>query len=127
MKQNSLALQIIWWLEVIVAARTLLFTIPVFIDRNTHQGLTLSRLEDNFIVLLTVTAGIYLIVGFISILGLNFWRVTQYGAVIAVTGATYIFMRLITTQEVTQQLYYFYPLAAAAVFTFLVTMISRKT
>ena len=122
-----MALQIIWWLEVIVGARTLLFTIPVFIDRNTHQGLALSRLEDNFIVLLTVAAGVYLIVGFISILGLNFWRIAQYSAAIAVVGATYILMKLITTQEVTQQLYYFYPVAAAIIFTFLITIISRKT
>ena len=86
MEGRSVGLKILWWAETILALRVLLFTIPVMINQYSQNNSLLSDPNGLFIVLLTVIAALYCVVGILSILGSRFWKAAHYLAV-ALTGA----------------------------------------
>jgi len=81
MKQRSLFLNILIWCEVIVAARTLIFSGAIFADKLMAGNMALS-LEEWFIASFTIAAFFYFVVGIISLSGFRFWRLLQYMAVL---------------------------------------------
>lgn len=84
MSKPSIGVTILWWLETIVAARVLLFTIPVLINKQMTGAPANSGGEDGFIVMITVAAGLYLMTGLASILGHKLGQIFHYLAVGAV-------------------------------------------
>ena len=78
MATNSLALQMLWWAEIVVGARTLLFLVPVLISRWQEQNLLPSSVDDWFLRVAAFSSLFYLLVGVFSILGHRLWRFFHY-------------------------------------------------
>lgn len=88
MNKPSVGVTILLWMEAIVSARVLLFTIPVLINKQMIELPQDAGANDWFIVLLTVTAVLYLAVGLVSIIGNKLVHVIHFlaaGAVLVMT------------------------------------------
>ncbi len=66
MKSNSLGLQILWWAEIVVGARALLFLIPVMISKWQIRSLSPSVLEDWFLWVVMAASALYFFIGIAS-------------------------------------------------------------
>jgi len=126
MREKSVGLTVVWWMETIVSLRVLLFSIPVLLNKNLANSFVLSDLNDRFIAVLTTTALLYCIVGIASILGFKFWKATQYIAMIAAllltVGSLYVFDQ----PSASVSWNYFTPVIFATVVTALAGFLGRK-
>ena len=59
MKANSLGLQILWWAEIVVGARALLFFVPVMINKWQMRGMSPYVLEDWCLWVVTFASLLY--------------------------------------------------------------------
>ena len=84
MDKKSVGLKILFWSEVIVSLRILLFSLPVMINKNSAGTFSVDNLDDRFIALLSLTAILYFFVGVLSIVGNKFWKSAHYLAVVLV-------------------------------------------
>lgn len=78
MNGKSVGLKILWWSEMVIALRVLLFTVPVVINKKINGNFSLLDVDDRFIVLITLTAILYFAIAFSSIAGYRFWKVLHY-------------------------------------------------
>jgi hypothetical protein len=119
MNGKSVGLIILWWSEVIISVRVLLFSIPVMISKYSAKSLSLSDPDSLFMAMITVTALVYFAVGIISISGYRFWRAAHYMAaaliILLTAGALY------TTAQppAGAGAHYFLPLLFSVIFTVL--------
>ncbi len=114
MKKKPMSLQIMLWAEVVVAARILLFAIPVFLHKMTTQD-TQYSINDWFLLSLAVPAGFFMVAAITSLMGNHLWRFLHYIVValtVVISGA--MIMMVFRTQSAFQ-IYYLTPLAVAAV------------
>jgi len=88
MNKKSVGLMILWWGEAIISVRVLLFSVPVMINKYSAKTFALSNPDDRFIVVITLTALLYFIVGVISVGGSKFAKTAHYLAVILVFALT---------------------------------------
>lgn len=88
---KSVGLKILWWSEVIVSARVLLFFIPVVINTYMAGTLSLSDPAGRFTAVTGLTALVYAAVGIVSLAGYRFWKTVHYLAVTFVFLATAAF------------------------------------
>ena len=84
MQANSLGLQILWWAEVVVGARALLFFVPVMISKWQFWSLSPYALEDWFLWIATFVSLLYFLIGIVSLLGHKLWRLFHAVAMLIV-------------------------------------------
>ena len=82
MPRKSVGLTIMLWVEMIIALRVMLFTIPVFINKFLEKTPVLASMDDRFILILTLTAIYYFLTGLMSLMGLRFWKILHLAAVL---------------------------------------------
>jgi len=124
MKEKSVGLVILWWAEIIIAVRVLLFTVPVIINKMVDGEFTLSDPQSLFIILLTLTSVFYLLSGGLSVAGFGFWKPVHFAAVLA-TGA----LTLAAVQaagQIAAGAHYFYPLVFAVFVTGLAAVLGKE-
>lgn len=122
MSRKSIGLVIVWWSEVIISLRVLLFTIPVIINKVIGENFELTDKEGSIIVLLTLTAVFYLLSGLASIAGFKFWKWLHLAAVM-LTGL--LTLNALKGADRAAGLYFYYPVAFAVVITALAVMLDK--
>ena len=86
MKQRSITLHILLWCEMIVAARVLVFTLPVMIKKYSQGSAGFAGVEGWTILALTLIGLYYLATGLASVLKLRGWKLFHYlGTVLTAT------------------------------------------
>jgi len=126
MNGKSVGLTIVWWIEVIISLRVLLFSIPVIISKSLEKSFALSDLNDRLIAVMTITAVLYCIVGITSILGLRQWKVAHYLAAILTFALTAGSLYAFDQPPATVDLNYFAPFVFATAATALAGFLGRK-
>jgi len=127
MNGRSVGLTILWWSEAIISIRVLLFSIPVMINKYLAKSFALSDLNDRFIVVLTVTALIFLGVGIVSIIGFKNWKALHYLAAVVALLVTVGSLYLMNQPLSTVGTYYFYPILCANLIVLLTVVLGRVT
>ena len=126
MNGRAVGLIILWWSEVIISVRVLLFTIPVIINKLLAENFILSDMDNRFIILLTLTAVFYFLAGLTSIVGFRFWKFLHFSAVIftiLLTGSSLIVQG---QAQAGAGLYYFYPVLFAVGITLLAVILGKS-
>jgi len=116
MNGKSIGLIILWWCEAIIAVRVLLFSVPVIINKSLAKSFLLSGLNDRFIVVITVTALLYFIVGVASIFGYRYWKAIHYLAAVFTLLLTVGSLSILGRPSDIVGLYYFFPIFVSTVF-----------
>jgi len=106
--------KIFLWCEVVIAARILLFTIPVILNKFVNNQLLVGY-EDRFIAMLTIVAFFYLIAGLASLVGHSKWKLLHYIITIIVCFLSYPFLNAMG--QAPNVHYYFLP----AIFSIIIT------
>jgi len=88
MKNQSVGAKILLFSEIIIAARALLFFIPVTINKFLSKSFLWGDLEDRFIVVCVLTAVLYFVFGIASLMGFKFWKAIHYVAVALIFAMT---------------------------------------
>lgn len=78
MQQKTVGLLIILWVQVVVCARILLFTVPVLINKYARQVVPAEPVADAFMVFITTFSFLYLGVGIASLIRRKVVRTFQY-------------------------------------------------
>ncbi|MBZ0165917.1 MAG: hypothetical protein K8I00_03850 [Candidatus Omnitrophica bacterium] len=127
MKKSSVGTTILWWLEAIVSARVLLFTIPVLIN-NQMTGTTKSSGAENwFMLMITVAAVLYLFVGLMSIIGHKLAPMFHFLAAAVVLVMTIGMVMQSSGSTGGLNVGFFIPLVFASIFTALAYFLTKKT
>lgn len=126
MKSNSLGLQILWWAEVVVGARTLLFLAPVMISKWQVRSLSPAALEDWFLWVAMFAAVLYFLIGIVSILGHKLWRVFHAVAMVIVLLLTFGLWNISIRQQVPLPFFYLLPAVWALLLTAAVYSIKAR-
>lgn len=109
MKANSLGLQILWWAEIVVGARALLFFVPVMISKWQLRVLTPYALEDWFLWVATFASLLYFLIGIVSLLGHKLWRVFHAVAMLIVMLLTFGLWNMSAQRHIFFPLFYLLP------------------
>ena len=109
MKANSLGLQILWWAEIVVGARALLFFVPVMISKWQLRSLSPYALEDWFMWVAAFASLFYFLIGIVSLLGHKLWRVFHAAAMLIVMLLTFGLWNISTQRQVSLPLLYLLP------------------
>jgi len=126
MNGKSVGLIILWWVEVIISIRVLLFSVPVIINKCLEKSFALSDLNDRFIAVLTVTALLYAVVGIVSIFGFKHWKLVHYLAAILTFVLTLGALTYFDQSPQTVGLNYFAPFVFALILTAFAGFLGRK-
>ncbi|OGX27627.1 MAG: hypothetical protein A2705_03855 [Omnitrophica WOR_2 bacterium RIFCSPHIGHO2_01_FULL_52_10] len=126
MKSNSLGLQILWWAEIVVGARALLFLIPVMISKWQVRSLSPSALEDWFLWVAMFVSVLYFLIGVVSLFGHKLWRVFHAVAMVIVLLLTLGLWNISSQQQVSLPLFYLLPAVGALCLTAAVYSIKVK-
>lgn len=114
---NSLKLKIVWWAEVIISARALVFLVPVLINKYITKSFVPGLLDNLFIVVVAFAALFYLCVGIVSLLGHKFWRSFHFMGVTVVAALTAGLCHVVRTAHMPLKSVYFVPMIFVAVIT----------
>ena len=123
MNKRSVGLIILWWVEVIISIRVLLFAIPVMINKYSAASFSAKNLEDRFMIVVTGAAVFYLLVGVMSIRGVRFWKGAHYLAVFFICVLTVGSLRLPGQLAGGVALYYFLPLIVSVAISVLAVIL----
>jgi len=125
MKSNPILLKIIFWCEMIIAARVLVFTVPVLLNGYTQGGLVLAGSEGATVLTLTWIALYYFMTGLASALGLRGWRLFHYlGTVLTLVLVFSLIKRVIEFNASASAAYYI-PVVLSIVLSLLVSLGQR--
>lgn len=113
MNGNFLRLKILWWAEVIISARALVFFIPVLIDKYLTRSLVPGLLDNLFIAVAAFAAFFYLLVGIVSLLGHKLWRLFHWMGVIVVASLTAGLFYVVQEARMSFKFIYFVPVVLA--------------
>lgn len=127
MAVKSLALQVLWWAEIVVGARALLFLAPVMISKWQIRSLSPSALEDWFLWVAMFASVLYFFIGIVSLLGHKLWRVFHGVAVVVVLLLTFGLWNISSQQQVSLPLSFLLPAVGALCLTAAVYSIKVKT
>jgi len=120
---KSVGLKILWWGEIIVSARILLFCIPVLINKLLEKSLHTQSVDDWFIVILTTVALVYFILGIASIMGHKLWRAFHYVTLILVIFLIIGLLRQVAVHSVAFHWAYLSPVIFSVVVTVFATFL----
>jgi len=126
MKNQSIGLQILGAVEVIVSARILLFTIPVFINKGLAANFFPIAAVDWFIMVLTLVALLYLVVGITSIMGYKFWTFFHYLAAVLVFVMTAGLYNLMISTQTNLNIAYSLPVFFSLIVTICAVLMRNK-
>ena len=110
MKKQSLALSILFGIEVIVGIRILLFTIPVILSKQSQTGLFPSSLDDWMVIIGSCMAGCYCVSGVFAFLNCRLWKLLQYVSVVGVLVLTVFLLDIVSQYGASVNIIYFIPL-----------------
>ncbi len=127
MRANLLGLRILWWAEIVVGARALLFFAPVMISKGQMRSLTSSAPGDFFLWVATSAALLYFLIGIVSILGHKFWRIFHAAAMLIVMSLTFGLWNISNQQQVPVSFFYLLPAVLALLSTAAVYSIKTQT
>jgi hypothetical protein len=122
MQPRSIALQILWWTEIIVSLRILLFFLPVLINKYISPQVAPSHIEDWGAVFLTFALLCYLLTGVLSLMGTRLWRLFHLLSVAVVVVMTLGFMQILSKANAPIKIAYFFPLIISVVIAVLVLL-----
>jgi hypothetical protein len=120
MKQRSITLQILWWTEIIVSLRVLLFFLPVLINQYITPQIAPPRSEDWGIVFMTFAMLLYLLTGVSSLMGMRLWRFFHVLSCAVVAVMTWGYWQMLLQSGVEMKMVYIVPLVIAVVITIIV-------
>ncbi|VAW19834.1 hypothetical protein MNBD_BACTEROID05-714 [hydrothermal vent metagenome] len=126
MGTQSLGIKILFGLEIVISLRILLFTIPVIISRWMQKVFSAGYIDDWMILVATVVAFFYLVVGFSSMFGHRLWKVFHYMAAFVTVMLTYGFLKLIANTYETPTIFHMLPSVIALGVACIVAMSGRK-
>ena len=109
MKADSLGSQILWWAEIVVGARALLFFVPVMISKWQLRSLSPYALEDWFMWVAMFASLFYFLIGIVSLLGHKLWRVFHAAAMLIVMLLTFGLWNISTQRQVSLPFLYLLP------------------
>jgi len=128
MQSRSIIIKILYWLEVIISARILLFTLPVLLNNLTKGHFSFSNPEDFFITTLTVLGVYYFCVGIVAILEKPAVRLLHILGLILIAGLTAVLLRNISvTSDAQFETYHFIPIFLSILFTLIVLVLGGGT
>ncbi|HLF19073.1 MAG TPA: hypothetical protein VI749_09340 [Candidatus Omnitrophota bacterium] len=78
MKSRSIILNVILWVEIIVSARVLMFTLPVLITKYTKGQYYNVTVSDWAILIVTIIAAFYFVTGIAAVLKYKGWKLFHY-------------------------------------------------
>jgi hypothetical protein len=78
MKSRSILLKIVFFAEMIIAARILVFTLPVIINAYGRGASSLAGIEGLTVITMTLIASFYFMTGLASLLGMRGWKLFHY-------------------------------------------------
>ena len=110
MKDRLLVLRILWWCEIVVALRVLLFTVPVIITKQIQDSFSPIFIDDWFVLALTLIAIFYAAVGAVSLLGHKLWRQFHYLVTVLVLLLTAGLFNRMLILNIPVRIFYFLPL-----------------
>ncbi len=116
MRANSLGLQILWWAEIVIGARVMLFLAPVMISKYQARSLAPYALEDWFLWVVTFASLLYFFIGIVSILGHRLWRVFHALAMLIVLLLTFGLWNISTRAHLALPYPYLLPAVGALLF-----------
>lgn len=125
MKNQSIGPQILAWAEVIVSVRVLLFTLPVLIDKKM-SGATAMGANDWFMLLMTLSALLFVAIGLMSIVKQKPSAAFHIVAVVLIGGMTAMLMNRIATTNLISSPAYFLPAVVAVIMTGLAFFVNKK-
>lgn len=126
MKADSLGLQILWWAEIVVGARALLFFVPVMISKWQLRSSSAYALEDWFMWAAAFASLLYFLIGIVSLLGHKLWRIFHAAAMFIVMLLTFGLWNMSTQQQVSLPLLYLLPAVLVLFLTAAVYLIKAK-
>lgn len=115
MVKKSVGRQILWAGEMVVSLRVLLFSIPVMINKYDLHTFSLTRLDDRYIAVISLTAIIYFIVGLVSFTGFRFWKAVHYLAVVLIGVLTFGSLMMANRLSPSVGAYYYVPLLCSVI------------
>lgn len=127
MRANSLGLQILWWAEIVVGARALLFFAPVMISKWQMRSLSSSAPGDWFLWVATFAALLYFLIGIVSILGHKLWRIFHVGAMLLVMLLTFGLWNISNQRQIPLAFFYLLPAVWALLSTVAAYSIKAQT
>lgn len=88
--KHSVGLQIFFWSEIVIAARILIFTLPVISNKLINKNFSLGFTPDLYLILLTVGSCMFLALGIVALLNVKAWKLLHYvAAIVTVALALY--------------------------------------
>ena len=113
MKKGPMSYQIMLWAEVVIAARILLFAIPVFLHKLMAPAAALS-IDDWFLLSLGIPSVFFVVAAVSALMGSKMWKILHF-VVVGITAvmSVALLMMVFRTQS-PFQVYYLIPLAVAA-------------
>lgn len=125
MKSKNIFLTIVFWCEIIISARLLMFTIPVLINKYINAQFYVDQISDWNIWVLTLLGFFYFMTGLASALQFRHWKLFHYvGLVLAVILTGALLMKVVALSGVIGWVY-FVPLCVAAGLTGMVTFMKE--
>lgn len=125
MEKKSVGLTILFWSEIIISLRVLLFSLPVMINKYSAGTLSLSNIGDQFIIILSLTAVLYFVAGILAVTGNVFWKAAHILAVVLVLGGTLASAKISGQALGAENKYFVLPLLFSVMLTVLTSIMGR--
>ncbi|MBI5415683.1 MAG: hypothetical protein HZA29_02600 [Candidatus Omnitrophica bacterium] len=103
----------LWWTEIVVGGRALLFLVPVMISRWQGQSFPVSSVDDWFLRVAALSSLFYLLVGIFSVLGHRLWRLFHYTGLALVGALSAGFLQMVVRTHAPVYPVYWLPAAFA--------------
>lgn len=126
MPAKPLGLQMLWWAEIVVSARALLFLLPVMINKWQDQSLSPHSADDWFLWVATFASLFYLLVGIVALLGHRLWKMFHYVAALVVVALTAGLVNKTVENHAAVNSAYWFPLIFAVIMTIGIAVFQAK-
>lgn len=129
MSSKSIGSSILSWVEIVLSARILLFTIPVLMNKQSNENINLLKLQkvdDWFIFILTILSLCFLTIGVGALLGNKLTKIFHVIVVICAGIMTFAFYRLTVDQQVPFLSIYVAPILVCIILAVLASIFHGK-
>lgn len=127
MNSKTMGQTILGWVEVIISIRMLLFCIPVLFNKSITQSFSTARVEDWFIIVLSLTSLLYLLTGLALLVGTKFWKFIHiFVGVVVLTLTAALYKKMTTIPNVSISGLYMLPFSFAIVTTAAAAILKDK-
>jgi hypothetical protein len=123
--------RIVWivlqWVEVVIALRILLFTLPVWISKFTSEGFGGLRIGERFLFLLTIAALCHFLAGLSALLKLKISQLLHFVSLGVVIFLTAGFTKLVSVTGAMFYSSYVLPACVSLLFVFSLTILHKQS